>query len=387
MRPQMIDRNELSNLIIKYRRDLHQIPELGFLVYDTSAYVKNVLSQMDCQVESIVKTGLTAYFDFGHDQTVVFRADMDGLPINEESGADYASRHSGCMHACGHDGHMAIMLGFAHYVDDCRKSGGRLPFNVLLLFQPAEETIGGALKIMDTDLFEHYHARSIFGLHLWPNLSKGEIVTKPGPMMAKSTAVSIDFEGLSAHCGEPEKGKDALAAACRFVTDIYSYKELHVRERSILKFGKMVSGNVRNAISPYTHLDGTMRTFYDTTWLRLVSAMRTLSDEIYESYGVKVTVDVSKSHPAVNNSAELYERIKPGLSHLNFVELRKPVMIAEDFSFFEQKIPGVFFFLGTGSGVPLHSDNFDFDDSVLIDGVDLFATLIKNAGKSTSVTE
>ena len=115
--------------------------------------------------------------------------------------------------------------------------------------------------------------------------------------------------------------------------------------------------------------------------------MRTLSDEIYESYGVKVTVDVSKSHPAVNNSAELYERIKPGLSHLNFVELRKPVMIAEDFSFFEQKIPGVFFFLGTGSGVPLHSDNFDFDDSVLIDGVDLFATLIKNAGKSTSVTE
>ena len=375
----MIDFDKLSLDIIRYRRDLHKIPELGFYVYKTSAYVHSILSELSCSVDEIVKTGVTAFFDFGCEQTVAFRADMDALPIEEQTGASYASVHESCMHACGHDGHMAIMLGFAKVIDDYLKRGVKLSCNVLLLFQPAEETIDGALKICGTHIFDKYNIRAIFGLHLWPMLSKGEIASRPGAMMAKSTSVEIEIEGVSAHCGEPEKGKDALEAACKFISDIYMFKSLFVRDRSVLKFGKMESGTVRNAISPYSRLDGTMRTFTEETWHTLVDAMESLGEELEKTYGVSFKLDVSKSHPAVINNERLYADVKPCLSDLNYVELRRPVMIAEDFSFFEQQMPGIFFFLGTGSGIPLHADNYDFDDTVLIDGVKLFTTLIQAA--------
>lgn len=373
----MIDYNKLSHTVINYRRELHKIPELGFYVYKTSSYVRNILSSMDCEVSDIVKTGVLAFFDFGCTSTIIFRADMDALPIDEVNEVDYKSQHPGCMHACGHDGHMASLLGFAHVLNQYKREGLKPNFNALLLFQPAEETIDGALRICGTHIFDKYNVKAIFGLHLWPMMAKGEIASRPGPMMAKSTAVDITFEGISAHCGEPHKGRDALAAACRFISDIYAYKEHHIRERSVLKFGRMESGNVRNAISPYTILNGTMRTFYENTWEHMVKAMEKLGDEIYEAFGVKVNIDVSKSHPAVINNETLYNAIKPALLDLNYVELRKPVMIAEDFSFFEQQIPGIFFFLGTGSGIPLHSDDYDFEDDVIIEGVKLFDSLFR----------
>lgn len=373
----MLDFNQLSHDLIQYRRDLHQIPELGFYVYKTSAYVRQVLSQLSCRVETILQTGVVAFFDFGGSETLAFRADMDALPIQEETGLPYASTHEGCMHACGHDGHMAGLLGFAKVLDQYMQEGLKPRYNALLLFQPAEETIDGALRICGTHIFDQYNIKAIFGLHLWPMLQRGEIASRPGPMMAKSTSVAVQIEGVSAHCGEPEKGKDALEAACRFVSDIYTYKTIYVPDRCVLKFGKMESGTVRNAISPYSRLDGTMRTFNDTTWDNLVNAMQHLGQELEHAYGIKFSLDVSKSHPAVINNEDLYRQVKPLLMNLNYVELRRPVMIAEDFSFFEQQMPGIFFFLGTGSGIPLHSDNYDFDDSVIIEGVKLFDTLFK----------
>lgn len=375
----MIDYDKLSQEIIQYRRDLHRIPELGFLVYKTSAYIQNILSSLSCEVEIILKTGIIAFFDFGREETVAFRADMDALPIQEETGLPFASEHEGCMHACGHDGHMAGLLGFAKILDEYKKNGKTPACNALLIFQPAEETIDGALKVCGTHIFDRYKIKGIFGLHLWPMLERGEIVSRPGPMMAKSTAVEVEFDGVSAHCGDPEKGKDALEAACRFISDIYTFKSLYVRDRCVLKFGKMRSGTVRNAISPFSRLDGTMRTFHDETWNTLVNAMKSLGEEIEHVYGVKFKLDVSKSHPAVINNEELYQAIKPILINLNYVELRKPVMIAEDFSFFEQQMPGVFFFLGTGTGIPLHSDNYDIDESAIIEGVKLFEELFKGA--------
>ena len=185
----MIDFDALSHEIIGYRRDLHQIPELGFYVYKTSAYIRSILDKLSCQVEEIVKTGLIAYFDFGKSETLAFRADMDALPIQEETGLPYASKHDGCMHACGHDGHMAAMLGFAKVLENYKKTGQDMPYNALLLFQPAEETIDGALRICGTHIFDHYNIRAIFGLHLWPMLSKGEIASRPGPMMAQSLSL------------------------------------------------------------------------------------------------------------------------------------------------------------------------------------------------------
>jgi hippurate hydrolase len=373
----MIDMNKLGKEVIGYRRDLHKIPELGFFVYKTNAYVKDILQRLNCRVEPVAKTGLVAYFDFGKEQTLCFRADMDGLPIEEETGLDYASTHEGCMHACGHDGHMANLLGFARVLSEYIDDDKSFNYNALLLFQPAEETIDGALTILGTHIFEHFNVKAIFGLHMWPFLEKGEITTKPGPMMAKSTALAIDITGLSAHCGEPDKGHDALAAGCRFVNLLYDFKEKHVRERSVLKFGEMKSGTVRNIISDHTRLDGTMRTFEDLTWKRLVNAMNHYAKQVETQYSVKFTIDTSKFHPAVINDEALYTEIKGELlgRHMNFVELRRPSMIAEDFSFFEEKLPGLFFFLGTGTKIPLHSNDFDFDDTVLIEGVKLFDTI------------
>ncbi|TDP49875.1 M20 metallopeptidase family protein [Aminicella lysinilytica] len=373
----MIDYDVLSKEISAYRRDLHKIPELGFFVYKTNAYVKAVLDGLDCQVETVAKTGLVAYFDFGGEKTLCFRADMDGLPIEEETGLDFASTHEGCMHACGHDGHMANLLGFAKVLNSYRTQGRQFKYNALLLFQPAEETIDGALTILGTHIFEQFKVASIFGLHMWPFLEEGEITTKPGVMMAKSTALAVEIEGLSAHCGEPDKGHDALAAACRYIDLLYDFKSEHIRERSVLKFGEMKSGTVRNIISDYTRLDGTMRTFDDLTNKRLVNAMKHYARQLETLYEVKFTVDTSKYHPAVVNDADLYLKIKEELlsKHLNFVELRRPSMIAEDFSFFEERIPGLFFFLGTGTKIPLHSNNFNFDDAVLINGVQLFNTI------------
>ena len=374
----MMNYEELSQEIIQFRRDLHQIPELGFYVYKTCAYVCNVLKPLDCIVEKILQTGVIAFFDFGKEDTIAFRADMDALPITEETGLPYASQHEGCMHACGHDGHMASLLGFAKILDQYKKEGLDMQSNALLLFQPAEETIDGALKICGSGIFDKYNIKAIYGLHLWPMLQKGEIATRPGPMMAKSTAVDVTFEGTSAHCGDPEKGSDALEAACRFVSDIYTFKSLYVRDRCILKFGKMESGTVRNAISPYSTINGTMRTFQEKTWNTLVEAMICLGEEIQSHYGTKFSLDVSHSHPAVINTEELYEKVKPALmENLNFVELHRPVMIAEDFSFFEQQMPGIFFFLGTGTNIPLHAVNYDIDESVLIEGPKLFDTLFK----------
>lgn len=175
----MIDYDKLSQEIIQYRRDLHRIPELGFLVYKTSAYIQNILSSLSCEVEIILKTGIIAFFDFGREETVAFRADMDALPIQEETGLPFASEHEGCMHACGHDGHMAGLLGFAKILDEYKKNGKTPACNALLIFQPAEETIDGALKVCGTHIFDRYKIKGIFGLHLWPMLERGEIVSRP----------------------------------------------------------------------------------------------------------------------------------------------------------------------------------------------------------------
>lgn len=354
-----------------------KFPNWVFFVYQTGEYIKNVLSQYDCEIGTIAKTGITAFFDFGKKETLCFRADMDALPITEETGLPFASKNDGCMHACGHDGHMANALSFAGILNEYKKENITFNYNALLLFQPAEETIDGAKIICGTNVFQDFNVKAIFGLHMWPFLEKGEIATKPKSMMAKSTTVKVEIEGLSSHCGEPEKGHDALVAACKFIDLLYDYKDNHIRERSILKFGKMQSGTVLNAISDYSRLDGTMRTFEESTWKKLVNAMHHYAKQIAGKYNVKFLIDTSKFHPAVVNDEDLYNRIKPKLldKHINFVELRRPVMIAEDFSFFEEVMPGIFFFLGTGTGTPLHSNDFNFDEAVLIEGVNLFNTI------------
>ena len=374
----MIDFNSLSHEIIGYRRHLHQIPELGFYVYKTSAYVRSVLEQLSCQVEPIVQTGLLAFFDFGKEKTLAFRADMDALPIQEETGLPYASTHDGCMHACGHDGHMAAMLGFAKVLDDYKRSGKDMPYNALLLFQPAEETIDGALRICGTHIFDHYHIRAIFGLHLWPGLPSGTIWSAPGPVMAKNSELDLVIEGRSAHITKRHLGVDALWIGAEALRRIYAMEagEFPQNEMRVLRFGRMVSGTVRNAVSSRTELEGTVRVFSMETFERLARRVREIAADLEREYGCRITVRFSEGYPPVTNDPALLRGVEEHLGRGYVSRLERPELAVDDFSFYQLHVPGVYAFLGLGNTPALHANNFDFDERVLSAGVRYYENLL-----------
>ena len=355
--------------IIQDRRCLHRIPELDRDLPETIAYLKNALDALPCRVFSPMYGALCAFFDFGAASALAFRADMDALPITEKTDSEYASRHPGNMHACGHDGHMAILLELARRLSR-RESNA---YNILLVFQPAEETTGGAKDICETGVFRDYSVEAIFGLHLWPGLPAGMVYSRKCELMARSCEVNVDIYGKSAHIARSWEGMDALAAGTEF------YRRAMAMEAALpdhifrlLKFGKFESGTVRNALSAHTHMEGSLRAFQDAIFEGLQEGLRSIGREIEAETGCAVQIRMSSGYPAVMNPPELYDRVR---KCADFAELEGPAMTAEDFSFYQRCLPGMFFFLGTGDGPALHTDTFDFGETILTKGADLFEKL------------
>ena len=352
--------------VIFDRRQLHEIPELDRQLPKTLAYLTGCLEGLGCTLLAPMDGSLCAWFDFGCRKAIAFRADMDALPITEKTGADYASRHPGAMHACGHDGHMAILLELARRLSK-RK---RLQRNILLVFQPAEEASGGAKDLCDTGIFEAYQVEAIFGLHLWPGLEKGRIFSKPGPMMSRSAELDVDVFGKSAHIGRSWEGRDSMEAACCFLQEAYALeRSLPPDIPRLLKFGHLKSGTVRNAISAHTRLEGGLRAFTDEVFFGLRSRLLQIAKEIEGRFGCTVKVHTSNGYPAIDNPRELCDQV---YSIAPFENLPEPSMTTEDFSWYQRYLPGMFFFLGLGENPALHSDHFDFDESVLTVGADFF---------------
>jgi len=352
--------------ILLDREALHRIPELSFDLPKTTAYVKHSLSALGCQVFSPIDGAVCAWFDFGRDDAIAFRADMDALPVTETTGAAYASTHPGRMHACGHDGHTATLLELARRLDTKES----LKHNVLLIFQPAEETFGGAKPICDTGILDTYNVQAIFGLHLWPGVPKGVVASRKGAMMSLSGELTVDVTGQSAHISKPHEGKDALWAAMEF------YRRARALEASLppeiprlLNFGKMESGTVRNVISNHTHLEGTLRTFDSTLFDSMHQQLLQFAREIEADTLCGFTVSLSDGYPALLNPEDLYDRVN---ALYPLFELPEPNMGTEDFSWYQQYVPGLFFFLGVGDTPALHSGDFDFDSNVLLKGAELF---------------
>jgi len=355
--------------IIKNRRALHQIPELDRQLPLTIAYLTSELEGLGCTLLSPIDGSLCAWFDFGADTAIAFRADMDALPIEEKTGAAYASRHPGQMHACGHDGHMAILLELARRLSK-RK---RLQKNILLVFQPAEEATGGAKPICDTGIFAEYNVEAIFGLHLWPGLTKGKIFSRPGEMMSRSAELDVDIFGKSAHIGRSWEGIDATEAACVFLQRAYALERSVPGEiRRLLKFGKLQSGTVRNALSAHARMEGGLRAFSDEVFFGLRDRLLEIAEEVEQQFGCTVKVHTSNGYPAIDNPQWLHDRVA---AIAPFEYLEEPSMTTEDFSWYQRFVPGMFFFLGLGENPALHSDNFDFDESVLPLGADFFEKL------------
>lgn len=362
-------------LLRTYRRDLHQIPELDFDLPQTLAYVRAVLEALpgDKEVFSPCRSTLCCWFDQGSPHATAIRSDMDALPVTERTGAPYASRNPGRMHACGHDGHMAMLLGLAQHIA-CHRDD--LPRSVLLVFQPAEETTGGAKVVCESGVFDRYRVDRIFGFHLWPELPFGQVASRPGPLLAASNEVDVDMAGTASHIARSELGHDAVEAAARFLLDAYALVgERQAEEPLVLKFGRVEGGSVRNQIAAAARLEGSLRTFSVGMGERMRADVRALAERDAAALGCTATVHYSEGYPPVTNDASLYGLVKDALPGL--AELPAPLLIAEDFAWYQRWLPGVFLLLGTGGAAPLHSDTLDFDEAVLMRGVEAYERLVR----------
>lgn len=361
--------------VIEYRRALHRIPELDDRLPETCAYVRSALASFELETFSPIPSSVCAYLDAGRDETVAFRADMDALPIKEATGLDFSSEKEGAMHACGHDGNTAMALSLAKYTAANRKA---LPRNVLFLFQPSEETTGGAEKLCGTGVLEKYHTTRVFAMHLWPKLEQGKIYCRPGAIMARSNEVTVSLTGKSVHIGKASEGIDALAAGAEYLRRAYALaEELSEKDPVVLRFGKMSSGRVRNAVSGETVLEGSLRTFRDETQELCRQGLERIGREIADETGCTVEVYLSKGYPVVWNHEGLYEEVCAGMGRDAPLPLDAPTLTAEDFSFYQKRVPGLFFLLGVGNTPELHSPEFCFDDEmVLPQGVEFLRHLL-----------
>ena len=357
--------------ITEDRRALHRIPEAGMDLPKTMAYLSEALSGLDCRVFSPMENALCAFFAFGRDSAIAFRADCDALPVTEKNDVPYRSCHPGLMHACGHDGHMAILLELARRLNEKTD----LPNNVLLLFQPGEETPGGALPLSQTGVLETYGVKAIFGLHLWPELPAGRMFSRENELMSRSSEVNVDIYGRSAHIGKAAEGLDSLAAAVQLYTRAMEMEQrLPDNVFRLLKFGRMESGTVRNALSAHTRMEGSLRAFQDAVFESLRDGLTAIGRDVQQETGCTVQVQFAEGYRAVINPPELYRKVA---DIMDLGELEEPSMTSEDFSFYQRRVPGLFMFLGVGSPPALHSDTFDFDEEILLKGADFFEELAK----------
>lgn len=398
-------------LLTRLRRDLHRIPELDFDLPETIAYVRGVLEGLSCQVFSPCPSCVCAYFDVdaalgrpaGSGPATAIRADMDALPICEQSGASFASEHPGRMHACGHDGHMAMALAAACWVSEqvealragraagAGAGGGpagpaegsepsepALTRSVLFVFQPAEETTGGAKIVCESGVFERCRVDRIFGFHLWPDLPEGVVASRPGALLARSSETTLTVRGVSSHIAKHQEGRDALLSAVRFVCAADKATAALAAEDPedpcLLKFGHMASGSVRNAIAADAVVEGSLRVFSEQMSERARAAVRACAEEACASCGCAFDLHFSEGYPPVVNNRELFAWAEEALGGVELVP--EPLLIAEDFAFYQQHLPGVFFLLGTGTGIPLHADTFNFNERVLVQGLNAYRRLL-----------
>jgi hippurate hydrolase len=365
----------MLDYMISCRRALHQIPELERQLPETCAFVQEQLKELHCQVTTPTEGSVCAFFDEGKGDTIAFRADMDALPIEEDTGLPFASTHPGKMHACGHDGHTSMLLGLARSIEGRR---GTLPHNVLLIFQPAEESLGGAKPLCESGILEKYKVQCIFGFHLWPKLEKGVVFTRPGPMMAKSSELTVRFRGKSVHVARHVEGLDCLKAVNEFSLQVEEMERACLPEKipRLLYFGKMWAGRVRNAVAAEATLEGTLRAFTVEDFEKLRLGCEDVAKKVTEQTGCTIKIELSEGYPPVTNDGKLINRVNAALGEDAPRYLEGVTLTTEDFAWYQQYIPGVFFFLGVGDTAELHSPKFVFDESVLAKGLATYEKLL-----------
>ncbi|KAA2212656.1 M20 aminoacylase family protein [Teichococcus oryzae] len=366
-----------------WRQDLHRHPELAFQEHRTAGIVAEKLRQFgaDEVVTGLGGTGVVGVIRGARPGgSIGLRADMDALPITEETGAEYASATPGVMHACGHDGHTTMLLGAARYLAETRNFAG----TVHVIFQPAEEMGGGAEVMLKEGLFERFPMDRVFGIHNWPALPAGTFHWREGPLMAAVADIEITITGQGAHGAMPHQGNDPVVIAATLVSALQSIVARNVEpvEAGVVTIGRIEGGHAFNVIPESVSLRGTARWFRPHVGDVLERKVTELATGIASAFGARAEVRFTRMYPATINEEEstrLAARAAAAVAGAERVaELAQPTMGGEDFAFMLNARPGAYLFLGagrTGSDPGLHHPKFNFNDELLPMGASFFATL------------
>ena len=365
-----------------WRHDLHRHPELALQEHRTSAEIQKRLQEFGVdEIHVMAGTGVVGVIRGRPGEGAIgLRADIDALPILEATGAPYASQTQGVMHACGHDGHTAMLLGAARYLAETRRFTG----TVYVIFQPAEENLGGGKIMVDEGLFERFPMQQVFGLHNWPSFPEGEFHWRNGPVMAAVANITIDIAGRGAHGAQPHMGVDPVVVSAAIVQALQSIvaRTVDPMEQGVITIGSIQGGFTFNVIPDTVQMLGTARWFSPAVGDQLEAGVKRLSTSIAEGFGARATVLFKRTYPATINDPAATALARHAAvtvqGEARVAEMQHPSMGAEDFSFMLNRTQGAYLMLGAGTGPDtpgVHHPKYDFNDSLLPVGASWWATL------------
>ncbi|TPN01436.1 M20 aminoacylase family protein [Mesorhizobium sp. B2-1-3A] len=378
-----LDLETLKREMTGWRRDLHAHPEFGFEEKRTSAFVAAKLREfgLDDVAEGVGGTGVVGTLKRGNgNRAIALRADMDALRISEQSSAPYRSGNAGIMHACGHDGHTAMLLGAAKLL----ASEGGFDGTVRFIFQPAEEWGRGALAMLDDGLMQRFPFDEIFGLHNMPGLPVGHFETRAGPAMSAEDNFEIVLKGIGGHAARPHSGNETLVAACALVTNLQTIvsRRLSPADIAVVSVTELITDGTRNALPGLARILGDARSFHPEVSAGIERQMRVIAQGTAAAYNVAAEVTYTREFVPLRNDAELVDAAFAAAGNVfepgNIAVAREPMTASEDFARFLDHVPGCFVFLGNGeASAPLHNSSYDFNDDGLLFGANFHVAIAR----------
>jgi amidohydrolase len=374
--------------VVSLRRAIHAEPELGLHLPKTTAKVKQALAGLPLEFrEGPSTTGLIAILRGGSDngRAVLLRGDMDALPMQEETGLPFASTVPGAMHACGHDAHTAMLVGAARAL--CARRD-QLPGTVAFMFQPGEEGHAGARFMIEDGLLDDVlpgrRPDAAFALHIWPNMERGLVASRPGPLLASADTLQATITGKGGHAAMPHESLDPIPVACEIVTALQTLiaRTVPVTDPAVLSITRIVAGSSHNIVPSSAELLGTLRTLSETIRARLHEAFARIVEHVAAAHGLTGEARIDEGYPVTHNDPRGYDFVRRCAERMGpFQEIAAPIMGAEDFSFVLREIPGAFAILGTApegtdpaTNPPLHNTRMTLDEATLAKGVALHCT-------------
>ncbi|RDY24463.1 amidohydrolase [Romboutsia maritimum] len=360
----------LKEKIYNHRKILNPIAELGRMEYKTSKYIRTYLKNIGVEYEIYLETGVVGMIKGKNPKkNIAFRADIDGL-----------STDNGVKHLCGHDGHTSILLGLIEFLINNKSN---LNDNIVFIFQPAEEGPGGAQDLINEGIIEKYNINEIYGLHIYPEILEGYIGIREGYFLAQSGEIDIDIIGKSGHGAMPQNTIDSVVIASNFINNLQTIVSRNISpiDNAVITIGKIEGGTIRNIVADNVRLEGTMRTFKPTTYINMKKRIKEIARGFELAYDCKIKINIKDCYPAVNNDKKLYKEFIKTIKEEKLIEL-EPLMIAEDFSYYQKEVPGLFFMLGArnedkGFVHSLHNINFNFNEEILMNGLETYINLLK----------